>query len=200
MLLLPIALLAFSGAAKYKCDGHTTAADVVAAMGQSMTGKHVLITGGDSGLGLSTAIALASVNASLYIASLSPDTHGKAAAAAIVNQTGNSKVFVLPLDLSSFASVRACAESYKNLSSSLDVLINDAGIGFNPPSLPPMTDDGYERVFRAPWPTLGSPRGWESPLSVGGLWSPPAYFCSPMSVAPLDRGGLSRPLPTHRAV
>lgn len=41
----------------YKCDKTTTASDVV--VGHDMTNKRVLITGGDSGLGLATALALA---------------------------------------------------------------------------------------------------------------------------------------------
>ena len=144
LVLALLGLCALSSA--YSCGGNTTAAKVVADMGVSLTGKQVLITGGDSGLGLATAVALATANATLFIGSLSPATHGAAAAATILNATGKT-VTLLALDLSSFESIRECAAAFHERSASLDVLINDAGIDHDPPSLPPMTEDGYERVF-----------------------------------------------------
>ena len=58
------------------------------------------------------------------------------------------QVEVLKLDLSDFSSVRACAASFLANHKTLDVLMNDAGIDHNPPSLPAMTTDGFERVFQ----------------------------------------------------
>jgi len=133
---------------EYRCAGTTTANDVASHLAVDMTGKTVFLTGGDSGIGLATAMAVATTNASLVIASYSPSTAGAAAAAAITNATGNGKVTVLPIDLSSLASVRTCAALFLASYSAVDVLINDAGIDHNPTSLAPLTDDGYERVFQ----------------------------------------------------
>ena len=122
--------------------------DVEQELGQDMTGRVVFATGGDSGIGLSALTAIASANATIVIASLSPTAGGAAAKAAIVNATGNTKVTVLPLDLSDFESVRSCAAAFAKQHDALDVLINDAGIDHCPSSLAPITADGFERVFQ----------------------------------------------------
>jgi NAD(P)-dependent dehydrogenase (short-subunit alcohol dehydrogenase family) len=147
-------LLASSGSAWSggKCSGTTTASDVAKHLSPDMSGRSVFMTGGDSGIGLAAATAIAATNATLAIGSLSPATTGAAAAAAITKATGNAKVNVYPLDLSSFASVQKCAAMFLTdlavVGASLDVLVNDAGIDHCPASLPPMTEDGYERVFQ----------------------------------------------------
>ena len=157
-----------------KCSGTTTASDVVKHLSPDMSGRSVFMTGGDSGIGLAAATAIAATNATLAIGSLSPSTTGAAAAAAITKATGNAKVNVYPLDLSSFASVRKCSAMFLTdlavVGASLDVLVNDAGIDHCPASLPPMTEDGYERVFQVNYlghwlltslmaPTLAKPSG-----------------------------------------
>ena len=45
----------------------------------------------------------------MIILSVEPETHGAEAAKNITRDTGNTKVTVIGLDLSSFASVRTCA-------------------------------------------------------------------------------------------
>ena len=147
-LLLLLLMSAGAMAAVGKCTGTTTANDVEQELGQDMTGRVVFATGGDSGIGLSALTAIASANATIVIASLSPTAGGAAAKAAIVNATGNTKVTVLPLDLSDFESVRSCAAAFAKQHDALDVLINDAGIDHCPSSLAPVTADGFERVFQ----------------------------------------------------
>jgi NAD(P)-dependent dehydrogenase (short-subunit alcohol dehydrogenase family) len=128
-----------------KCAGYTTAADE--AKGKDMTNKVVFITGGDSGIGFEAAKAIASTNSTVIIASLFPDTIGKQAMEFIVGNTSNHKVEVIALDLSSLASVHACAEAFLAKYKSLDVLINDAGIDHNPSSLAPMTTGELSAQF-----------------------------------------------------
>jgi NAD(P)-dependent dehydrogenase (short-subunit alcohol dehydrogenase family) len=143
---LLVTLLLVSPAFGAKCAGYTTASDV--AKGHDMSGKVVLITGGDSGIGFEAAKAIAGTNGTVVIASLSPKTSGAQAKKYIYGNTSNDKVDIIPLDLSSFASVHQCAEAFLAKYATLDVLINDAGIDHNPSSLAPMTMDKYERVFQ----------------------------------------------------
>ena len=108
----------------------------------------MLITGGDSGIGYETALNVARQNGTVVIASLSPDTTGKYAKQEIEANVSYAKVDLLPLDLSDFSSIHACAAEFLQNYDSLDVLLNDAGIDHNPPSLPALTKDGFERVFQ----------------------------------------------------
>ena len=107
----------------------------------------VVMTGGDSGLGYTTAEALAQAGSTLVIGSLRT-ADGNAAAAAIKAATKSSKVEILPLDLSSLASVRAFAASVAKAHPHVNVLINCAGIVQNITGLPALTVDGFERVFQ----------------------------------------------------
>ena len=92
-----------------------------------MAGKTVVITGGDSGIGLGVAMGLASAGAELIMLGFH---EGKAAAAAnITRATGNSAIKVVaPFDLSSLQSVRSAAHRVLDLAPSIDVLVCDAGV------------------------------------------------------------------------
>lgn len=124
----------------------STAAAVVA--GKDLSGKLVVITGADTGIGLETTRALASVQAGIVLA-VYDETHGQTVRDAIAQETGNDNLFVLPIDLSSFASVRAFAQRVlTEHNNTVDVLINDAGIELSPEGLPPITEDGFDRVVQ----------------------------------------------------
>jgi len=101
-----------------------------------------LITGGNTGIGLATAIALASGGGRVYIACRDPE-RGKAAVAAIASASGRDDVALLPLDLSSLNSVRACAEAFLVRDEPLHVLINNAGVA----GARGQTADGFELHF-----------------------------------------------------
>jgi len=139
-LLLTLSVSAFH------CPNTTTAAQIVA--GRDLTGQTHVVTGGDSGIGYATAMALASKNATVVLGCRG--TEGKYAQAVenITRATGNSKVFIILLDLSSFASVRAFAAELVRRTPRVDALLCNAGIEGNPSSLPPLTVDGFERVFQ----------------------------------------------------
>ncbi len=109
-----------------------------------MTGKVVLITGGNAGIGLETAVGLARKGARVVITSR--DTaRGDAARAEIVRRTGNESVDVMQLDLASFASVRAFAAAFLDRYDRLDVLIDNAGLVLGSRSV---TEDGNETTFQ----------------------------------------------------
>ena len=100
-----------------------------------MTGRTVVVTGANSGIGRAAARALAAEGARVVLAVRDP-TKGRAAAATM---TGD--VSVRRLDLADLASVRAFAE---DVTETIDVLINNAGL-----MIPPLgrTADDFELQF-----------------------------------------------------
>jgi len=94
-----------------------------------------LITGGNSGLGLSLAIALAHQGVHVFIACRSRCKADRAiatiqAAVQTAAQTiaSTPKVEALSLDLASLESVRACAAEFRARQLPLNILVNNAGI------------------------------------------------------------------------
>jgi NAD(P)-dependent dehydrogenase (short-subunit alcohol dehydrogenase family) len=142
---LGFAGLFLSLASATDCSGTETALDMV--NGLDLSGKTYVITGGDAGLGYETALALASAKAKVILACRS-HTKCPAAVAKIMQSTGNKDVSTIPLDLSSFDSVRNCTAAIKQQVSHIDVLINNAGLLINPSSLPEQTKDGFDRVYQ----------------------------------------------------
>jgi NAD(P)-dependent dehydrogenase (short-subunit alcohol dehydrogenase family) len=104
------------------------------------SGRRVIITGGNSGLGLECARALAARGAKLTLACRDL---GKARAAqeSLLQQTPAADIELLELDLADLSSVRKAAESYRGRQSQLDVLLNNAGIMAIPRR---QTADGFE--------------------------------------------------------
>ncbi len=100
-----------------------------------MTGKTVIVTGANSGIGLAAARALAAAGARAVFAVRSIEK-GKAAAAATPGLTE-----VRELDLASLDSVRAFAAGWDG---PIDLLINNAGV--SAPALT-RTADGFESTF-----------------------------------------------------
>jgi NAD(P)-dependent dehydrogenase (short-subunit alcohol dehydrogenase family) len=98
------------------------------------TGRTVIVTGANSGLGAAAATALAAAGASVVLACRNTDKGDRAAAA----MTGD--VTVRALDLADLSSVRSFAEA----TGPVDVLINNAGIMAVPKG---RTADGFELQF-----------------------------------------------------
>jgi NAD(P)-dependent dehydrogenase (short-subunit alcohol dehydrogenase family) len=86
-----------------------------------------LITGGNSGLGLRIAIALAHQGGHVLIACRSA-VKAERAIAQIQTATQNPHVEAIPLDLASLESVRACAAQFRSRQLPLDILVHNAGI------------------------------------------------------------------------
>src|ERR1700754_1115518 len=102
----------------------------------------VLITGGNTGIGLATAIALARDGGRVYIACRSAAA-GEAALTRIKSESGSGDVRLLALDLASLSSVRDCAAEFLALDEPLNVLVNNAGVGGQRGE----TADGFELQF-----------------------------------------------------
>lgn len=110
-----------------------------------MTGKTVIITGSNTGIGKATAMDLARRNARVILACRNMDK-ALAAAEDIRRDTGK-EVVVKSLDLCSFKSVRKFADDIIASEDRLDVLINNAGM--LSPRKHEVTEDGYEVTFQA---------------------------------------------------
>lgn len=114
-----------------------TAGDVT-----DQSGKTVLITGANTGLGFEAAKVLAAKGARVLMACRSK-VKAEAAMQSIRQQTPDADLAFVKLDQSDFSSVRNCAE-YVKQEARLDVLLNNAGI-----MIPPYekTNDGFESQF-----------------------------------------------------
>ncbi|KAH6988893.1 short-chain dehydrogenase/reductase [Ilyonectria sp. MPI-CAGE-AT-0026] len=110
----------------------------------ALTGKVIIVTGGNSGLGKQSVLELARHKPSeIWLAARSLQK-AQAAADDIKTQVPNAPVKLLELDLGSLESVQNAAETFCASSSRLDILMLNAGIMAHPPSL---TRNGYEIQF-----------------------------------------------------
>jgi NAD(P)-dependent dehydrogenase (short-subunit alcohol dehydrogenase family) len=103
-----------------------------------LTGKVIIVTGGNSGLGYESVKAFAEKGVDVILTSRSVEK-GEAAKKAIGKVKGN--IIVLPLDLMDFSSIRSFTEKFQQKYKRLDVLLNNAGIMTTPYFL---TKDGLE--------------------------------------------------------
>lgn len=106
------------------------------------SGRTIVITGANTGLGYETARVLSAQGARVLIACRS-QKKAEDAIKAIEEQNGTVDISHVPLDLADLASVRNCAEQLQR-EERIDVLINNAGIMVPPYEL---TKDGFESQF-----------------------------------------------------
>ncbi|KAI8802843.1 hypothetical protein BJ742DRAFT_831647 [Cladochytrium replicatum] len=105
-----------------------------------LTGKTAIVTGGNTGIGLTTVRALAEKNAKVYLAARSPE-RAQAALDAIRKDIPNAKVEFMQLDLADLKQTKEAAEKFVKSGEPLHILINNAGIMATPFEL---TKDGIE--------------------------------------------------------
>ena len=108
-----------------------------------LPGKTIVITGGNAGIGLQTALDLAKRGAKIILACRSEE-RGKAAETLIRSESGNRNVYFKQVDLASFASIRRFAKEIKSEEAELYALINNAGVLWTPHRF---TEDGFELNF-----------------------------------------------------
>jgi NAD(P)-dependent dehydrogenase (short-subunit alcohol dehydrogenase family) len=101
----------------------------------SFAGRTVVVTGGNSGIGLVAARELARAGARTVITARDPQRGARAAA------TITGDVEVRNLDLADLSSVRAFADAWEG---DIDVLVNNAGVMIPPRAT---TTDGFELQF-----------------------------------------------------
>ena len=90
--------------------------------------KVALITGANSGLGLQSAILLASKNARVIMACRNEEK-ANAAKRRILSSMPEADLTIVGLDLSSFDSIDESAKVILNETDQLDILMNNAGLG-----------------------------------------------------------------------
>ncbi len=106
----------------------------------NMSGKVVVITGANSGLGLESTKALAAKGATVVMACRNLSKAEKAKAE-VLRELPNAKLDVMQLDNASLESVRAFADAFKAKYDRLDILLNNAGVMAIPRQ---ETADGFE--------------------------------------------------------
>ncbi|KAK7442478.1 short-chain alcohol dehydrogenase [Stygiomarasmius scandens] len=128
-----------------------------------LTGKVILVTGGNTGIGYEITKALLSRNAKVYIGCRSEEK-AKAAISQLKQESNNEAIFI-SLDLASLSSVKRAADELKSKETQLHVLFNnglvlDSMLAFtsiltrypsnsgvmNPP-ISKLTTDGFDLQF-----------------------------------------------------
>jgi len=92
----------------------------------SMSGRVCLITGASAGHGKAVARALAKLGA-VVVLGCRDGTRAARARSQLIADTGNDRIDVLPVDVSSFDSVRGATARFLAEQGKLDVLVNNAG-------------------------------------------------------------------------
>jgi NAD(P)-dependent dehydrogenase (short-subunit alcohol dehydrogenase family) len=109
----------------------------------SMREKVCLITGGNSGIGMETALGLANTGATVVVVGRDR-VRGEAAIAEIRAKSGNGSVDLMLADLSSQESIHQLAKDFKDTYQRLHVLISNAGVFLSKRTV---TVDGIETTF-----------------------------------------------------
>ncbi|KAN0080033.1 hypothetical protein V8E55_009599 [Tylopilus felleus] len=108
-----------------------------------LSGKVVLITGANAGIGKETARVLLTKDAKVWIACR--DVSKAEATLKELKQLTGRDVHLLKLDLANLRSIKQSAEEFLQRESRLHVLFNNAGV-MEPP-IDMLTDDGYDLTF-----------------------------------------------------
>jgi len=112
----------------------------------SFKDQTILVTGGNSGLGLATAVHFLNLGASTVIITTRDAAKGEVAKASIEAQTHTTgKVKVMELDMSTLASVAAFAGKVKEEVKSIDYVLLNAGLLNNACRVSP---DGFEETLQ----------------------------------------------------
>jgi NAD(P)-dependent dehydrogenase (short-subunit alcohol dehydrogenase family) len=105
-----------------------------------LTGKVVVVTGANSGLGFESTKELAKHGATIVMAVRNMEK-GEKARADILNKVPGARLDLMKLDNSNLNAVRAFAEEFKQKYDRLDILLNNAGLMAIPRQ---ETADGFE--------------------------------------------------------
>lgn len=108
-----------------------------------VAGQVYMITGANSGIGKSTAIAIAKKGGEIHMVCRNPE-RAESAKNDIIKDSGNSNVFVHILDTSKLADVHKFVGDFSKDHDQLNVLVNNAGCMVNTRTV---TDDGLEVNF-----------------------------------------------------
>jgi len=108
-----------------------------------LSGKVIIVTGANAGIGLETSVALAEMGATVVMSARNAEK-GEAAKAEVERRSGSSAVTLGSLDLGSFASIRTFAAWFLGEFDRLDVLVANAGLILDTRR---ETAEGFEEMF-----------------------------------------------------
>jgi NAD(P)-dependent dehydrogenase (short-subunit alcohol dehydrogenase family) len=112
-------------------------------MALELSGRTALVTGGNSGIGRATAVALAALGATVVLAGR--DAARGEQAVRQIEQAGG-RAFFAGADLRDEASARALAARATELAGPIDILVNSAGVfPFGPTEK--MTEEQFDEVY-----------------------------------------------------
>jgi NAD(P)-dependent dehydrogenase (short-subunit alcohol dehydrogenase family) len=112
-------------------------------LSHDLSGKRVIITGANSGIGLEAAKLLAGRGAEIILAVRNVEK-GRGAKQTILKDHESASIEVMLLDLSDLESVRDFSAQFCHRYDTLDILINNAGVMVPPHQY---TKDGFELQF-----------------------------------------------------
>lgn len=111
--------------------------------GVDMTGKVVVVTGANSGIGKDVATYVAGKNATLFMLCRSAD-RAEQAKQEIVTLTGNSKIEIVLCDVSEMGKIKTAVAELQSKTDKIDCLVCNAGVLLNERQ---ETSEGYEVTF-----------------------------------------------------
>ena len=112
----------------------------------NLTGKTIVITGANSGIGKAAAVQLARLDAHVVMACRSKE-RGDDALKEIKQASGSQYVELMLVDMASQASIRTFASEFKQRHNRLDVLIHNAANFDHTLKQAALTPDGVETIF-----------------------------------------------------
>lgn len=112
-------------------------------MSNYLGGRHIVLTGASSGIGLAAARQLAELGAALTLV-VRDEQRGRAVVEQLRGATGNESIELELADLSQMEQVQALVQRLLARGRAIDVLINNAGALFNPRQ---ETPEGLEKSF-----------------------------------------------------
>ncbi|XP_044787060.2 WW domain-containing oxidoreductase isoform X4 [Bubalus bubalis] len=127
---------------RQRYDGSTTAMEIL--QGRDLSGKVVVVTGANSGIGFETAKSFALHGAHVILACRNM-TRANEAVSRILGEWHKAKVEAMTLDLALLRSVQHFAQAFKAKNVSLHVLVCNAAVFGLPWTL---TKDGLETTFQ----------------------------------------------------
>ncbi|KAJ7110090.1 NAD(P)-binding protein [Mycena epipterygia] len=108
-----------------------------------LTGRVILVTGGNGGIGYEIIKVLLTKNAKVYMLSRSKE-RAEAAISRLKSETGKEALFI-QLDLADLDSVRKAVDEFKSKETQVDVLFNNGGVMNTP--IEQLTTQGFDMQF-----------------------------------------------------
>ncbi|XP_058849687.1 WW domain-containing oxidoreductase-like isoform X2 [Acipenser ruthenus] len=127
---------------RQRYDGNSSAMEIL--QGRDLTGKVIIVTGANSGIGFEAAKSFALHGAHVILACRNRTRAGEATRL-ILEEWHKAKVEAMTLDLASLRSVQEFAEAFKSKNLPLHMLICNAALLAQPWHL---TEDGLESTFQ----------------------------------------------------